>query len=125
MTTETPHRTVVEGRNPSSFGSVRRARAMLNNGPNALGVLADDLRAALAEPSDVLVDRPSRLLYATDASLYEMEPVAVVFPALRLTQKRRSGSRERMEYRSFRAVGERVWPVRVSTMRLCLISPAI
>ena len=53
---------------------------MLNNGPNALGALADDLRAALTEPSDVLVDRPSRLLYATDASLYEMEPVAVVFP---------------------------------------------
>ncbi len=53
---------------------------MLNNGANALTPLADDLRAALADPSDVLIDRPSRLLYATDASLYEMEPVAVVFP---------------------------------------------
>ncbi len=34
----------------------------------------------LQDPADVLIDRPSRLLYATDASLYEMEPVAVVFP---------------------------------------------
>ena len=73
-------RTVVEGREPSSFNSVRRARAMLHNGPNALTALADDLRAAVQDPTDVLVDRPSRLLYATDASLYEMEPVAVVFP---------------------------------------------
>ena len=80
MTTEIPHRAVVEGRNPSSFDSVRRAQAMLNNGPNALSVIADDLRGALSQPSDVLIDRPSRLLYATDASLYEMEPVAVVFP---------------------------------------------
>ncbi len=30
--------------------------------------------------ADVRVDRPYRLLYATDASIYEMEPVAVVFP---------------------------------------------
>ena len=73
-------RTVIEGRTPSRFGSVGRARAMLNNGPNALIPLAADLRDALADPSDVLIDRPSRLLYATDASLYEMEPVAVVFP---------------------------------------------
>ena len=80
MTTNAPLRNVIEGRNPSSFGSVSRARAMLNNGPNALNVIAGDLRAALSNPSDVLIDRPSRLLYATDASLYEMEPVAVVFP---------------------------------------------
>ncbi len=80
MTTDAPLRTVIEGRAPSRFGSVSRARAMLNNGQNALGPLADDLRSALQDPSDVLFDRPSRLLYATDASLYEMEPVAVVFP---------------------------------------------
>ncbi len=80
MTTSSALRTVIEGRTPSSFSSVRRARAMLNNGPNALSPLARDLQDALADPSDVLMDRPSRLLYATDASLYEMEPVAVVFP---------------------------------------------
>ena len=80
MTTNAPLRTVIEGHNPSRFNSVTRARAMLNNGPNALNAIADDLRGALSDPSDVLIDRPSRLLYATDASLYEMEPVAVVFP---------------------------------------------
>jgi len=80
MTTNFPLRTVIEGRNPSRFNSVGRARAMLNNGPNALNAIADDLRGSLSDPSDVLIDRPSRLLYATDASLYEMEPVAVVFP---------------------------------------------
>ena len=80
MTSNAPLRTVIEGREPSSFNSVRRARAMLHNGPNALTALADDLRGAVEESTDVLVDRPSRLLYATDASLYEMEPVAVVFP---------------------------------------------
>ena len=83
MTTPSALRTVIEGRTPSSFSSVRRARAMLNNGPNALSPLALDLQDALADPSDVLMDRPSRLLYATDASLYEMEPVAVVFPRTR------------------------------------------
>ena len=76
----TSPRAVIEGATPSSFGSVRRARAMLHNGPNALTPLADDLAAAIGNQSDVLIDRPSRLLYATDASLYEMEPVAIVFP---------------------------------------------
>ncbi|MCY3734559.1 MAG: hypothetical protein OXG42_09800, partial [Chloroflexi bacterium] len=80
MTSNAPLRTVIEGRSPSGFNTVRRARAMLNNGPNALSALADDLRGAIEDSADVLVDRPSRLLYATDASLYEMEPVAVVFP---------------------------------------------
>ncbi len=73
-------RPVLEGRAPSNFASVRRARAMLRNGPNALQLIADDLRDALSGEPDLLFDRPSRLLYATDASLYEMEPVAVVFP---------------------------------------------
>ena len=80
MTTHTPLRQVIEGAAESQFGSVRRARAMLNNGQHALDPFANDLRSALHDPSDVLIDRPSRLLYATDASLYEMEPVAVVFP---------------------------------------------
>ena len=80
MTTPAPLRTVIEGRTPSSFASVRRARAMLNNGQNALSAIERDLRSAIHDPADVLIDRPSRLLYATDASLYEMEPVAVVFP---------------------------------------------
>ena len=73
-------RPVLEGRTPSHFASVQRARAMLQNGPNALQLIADDLREILSAEPDILIDRPSRLLYATDASLYEMEPVAVVFP---------------------------------------------
>ena len=80
VTTPSSVRSVLAGAAPSSFRSVRRARAMLSNGPNALNGLAGDLRDALSDPSDLLIDRPSRLLYATDASLYEMEPVAVVFP---------------------------------------------
>ena len=53
---------------------------MLRAAPAGLRALAGDLRDAVENPADVLVDRPTRLLFATDASLYEMEPVAVVFP---------------------------------------------
>ncbi len=80
MSTYSQLRAVIEGESPSNFTSVQRARSMLRNGPNALNELEADLRDALSDPSDVRIDRPSRLLYATDASLYEMEPVAVVFP---------------------------------------------
>ena len=73
-------RAVVEGSGRSRHASVERARALLREGPSALRRLADDLRDALGADADILIDRPSRLLYATDASLYEMEPVAVVFP---------------------------------------------
>jgi len=41
--------------------------------------LANDLRAGLQ--GGVQIERPYRMLYATDASLYQMEPAAVVFPA--------------------------------------------
>ena len=80
MTTTHSVRNVVEGAERSSHASVERARGLLRAGPPALQHLADDLRDALGTNPDILIDRPSRLLYATDASLYEMEPVAVVFP---------------------------------------------
>ena len=80
MTTTHSVRNVVEGAERSSHASVERARGLLRAGPPALQRLADDLRDALGTNPDILIDRPSRLLYATDASLYEMEPVAVVFP---------------------------------------------
>ena len=84
MTTTHSVRNVVEGAERSPHASVERARGLLRAGPPALQRLADDLRDALGRSSvdgpDILIDRPSRLLYATDASLYEMEPVAVVFP---------------------------------------------
>ena len=73
-------RTVVEGSRRSRHASVERARELLRGGGDALRRLSDDLNDALGEHADILIDRPSRLLYATDASLYEMEPVAVVFP---------------------------------------------
>src|SRR5690606_4555492 len=43
--------------------------------------LAEEIASGLEHGrEDVLVDRGSRLLYSTDASIYEMEPVAVVYP---------------------------------------------
>ncbi|MDA1010952.1 MAG: FAD-binding protein, partial [Chloroflexi bacterium] len=49
--------------------------------PASLAALAAELAGGLeGGEGDVLIDRPSRLLYATDASIYEMEPIAVVFP---------------------------------------------
>ncbi len=80
MPVSAPPRPVLEGATASRYPSVERARRMLRDAPAGLRALADDLRAAVELPADVLVDRPSRLLFATDASLYEMEPVAVVFP---------------------------------------------
>ena len=52
----------------------------MGEGDSALAALADDIARGIAGAhADVKVDRPSRLLYATDASIYEMEPVAVVY----------------------------------------------
>jgi FAD/FMN-containing dehydrogenase/Fe-S oxidoreductase len=55
--------------------TVRRARDLTEADR---GAIVEDLRRAGA--GDVRSDRFNRLLYATDASLYQMEPVAVVFP---------------------------------------------
>ena len=83
MTTDLPperHREVIEGRDPSLHAPVEAARALLH-APASLHDLADALAAGIeGGATDVLIDRGSRLLYATDASIYEMEPVAIVFP---------------------------------------------
>ena len=72
---------VIEGASPSPFATVTRARALLQGGGEALAPLARDLAAGLTGgAADVAVERYKRLLYATDASIYEMEPVAAVFP---------------------------------------------
>ncbi len=71
----------VEGTTPSAFGTVEHARQLLRAGDEALAPLAQDLAAGLeGGAADVEVERFTRLLYATDASIYEMEPIAVVFP---------------------------------------------
>ncbi|HLF76872.1 MAG TPA: FAD-linked oxidase C-terminal domain-containing protein [Dehalococcoidia bacterium] len=55
--------------------TVQRARDLTEADRSAI---VEDLRRAGA--GEVRSDRFNRLLYATDASLYQMEPVAVVFP---------------------------------------------
>ena len=55
--------------------SVQRARRLTDD---QLAELAAELRRRVS--GDVRVDRHARLLYATDASIYQMEPVAVVLP---------------------------------------------
>ncbi|MXY37080.1 MAG: FAD-binding oxidoreductase, partial [Dehalococcoidia bacterium] len=71
----------IEGDTPSTFATVTRARELLHGGEEALAPLARDLAAGLSGGAgDVEIDRYRRLLYATDASIYEMEPVAVVYP---------------------------------------------
>ncbi len=58
--------------------SVATALALGEEGILALGGdLADGLSGGA---SDVRADRASRRIYATDASIYQMEPVCVVFP---------------------------------------------
>ncbi len=79
--TRPPLRTVIEGHEPPAASSTQAALGLLHGPHSALEALADELATGLAgERDDVLVDRPSRLLFATDASIYEMEPVAVVYP---------------------------------------------
>jgi FAD/FMN-containing dehydrogenase/Fe-S oxidoreductase len=82
MTTHTAQlRSVIEGESPSSHDTVSSAQRLLHGGAAALSPLAADLAAGLqGGVNDVKVERYVRLLYATDASIYEMEPIAVVFP---------------------------------------------
>ncbi len=76
-----PVRRVVRGHTPPRQPSVQRALDLLEAPDDQLEVLARDIAAGLSGGAeDVRVDRGSRLLYATDASIYEMEPIAVVFP---------------------------------------------
>ena len=60
---------------PLLHETVRRARDLT---PADVAALENDLKAGLA--GEVHSGRAYRLLYATDASIYQMEPVAVVFP---------------------------------------------
>ena len=60
---------------PLLYESVRKAAAL---GEEELAEIAQRLRREVA--GEVRLDRYSRALYATDASMYQMEPVGVVLP---------------------------------------------
>ena len=55
--------------------TVQRARDLTESDRQAV---VEDLKRGVT--GEVRSDRYNRLLYATDASLYQMEPVCVVFP---------------------------------------------
>ena len=72
-------REVIEAITPPTQLSARRALELLHSPSSELEKLAAALIAGLSGgEDDVLIDRPNRLMFATDASIYEMEPVAVV-----------------------------------------------
>ena len=76
-----PRRPVLRGATDSPHDAVRSALALLDGDGAALRAVAAELAGGLSGGADdVRAERPDRLLYATDASIYEMEPVAVVFP---------------------------------------------
>src|SRR5829696_8993066 len=57
------------------YETVRNAQALTGSD---VATLADELRRGVK--GEVRADKYNRLLYATDASLYQMEPIAVVMP---------------------------------------------
>jgi len=74
-------RDVIESTVPPTQETARAALDLLHGPAGELEGLAAELAAGLSGGSeDVLIDRPQRLLYATDASIYEMEPIAIVLP---------------------------------------------
>ncbi|MEI7926305.1 MAG: FAD-binding oxidoreductase [Chloroflexota bacterium] len=76
-----PVRRVIRGKTASAHPTVQHALDLLDGSAGTLERLARDLAEGLSGGvEDVRSDRGSRLLYATDASIYEMEPLAVVFP---------------------------------------------
>ena len=74
-------RDVIESTVRPTQETVRASLDLLHGPAASLEALASELAAGLrGGAEDVLIDRPQRLMYATDASIYEMEPVAIVFP---------------------------------------------
>jgi FAD/FMN-containing dehydrogenase/Fe-S oxidoreductase len=74
-------RDVIEATTPPAQQTAQAALALLHGPTAALEALAEALADGLSGGrADVAVDRPNRLLFATDASIYEMEPIAVVYP---------------------------------------------
>ncbi|MDA1147727.1 MAG: FAD-binding protein, partial [Chloroflexi bacterium] len=94
-------RDVIKATTPPIHASAQRALELLEGPASALEALAAELASGLGGgAADVEIDRPNRLLFATDASIYEMEPIAVVYPR----------SREEIQH-VIRVAGERGVPV--------------
>ncbi|MBG93546.1 MAG: oxidoreductase [Chloroflexi bacterium] len=78
-------RQVVSSKTPSKHLTVQNSIELLRKNPSMLNNLAEDLATVLSGGNeDVLIERYDRLMYSTDASIYEMEPVAIVFPRVPL-----------------------------------------
>ena len=74
---------------------------------------------------DIHFDKYSRLLYSTDASIYQIEPIGVVVP--RHKGGRASGDRSRQSTwvsRSCRAAAALHWRVKPSAIRSSWIFPS-
>jgi len=80
-TSNTSHRSVISGEGAPTHSSVQNALNLLEGPDHLLQQIEVALVSVLAGGAeDVDTSRARRLLYATDASIYEMEPVAVTFP---------------------------------------------
>ena len=80
-TSNTSHRSVISGEGTPTHSSVQNALNLLQGPDHLLQQIEAALVGVLAGGvEDVDTSRARRLLYATDASIYEMEPVAVTFP---------------------------------------------
>ncbi len=100
--------------------SVATALALGEEGILALGGdLADGLSGGA---SDVRADRASRRIYATDASIYQMEPVCVVFPRTTEDVEYVLGVAALYGVPVLPAAAGPAWPARASTTPSCSTS---
>ena len=72
---------VIDGNTEPKHQSVRAALDILRENPSQLVEIRDRIASGLSGGlDDVDISRARRLLYATDASIYEMEPLAITYP---------------------------------------------
>ena len=72
---------VIAGNTEPKHQSVRTALDILRENPSQLLEIRDRIASGLSRGlDDVDISRARRLLYATDASIYEMEPIAITYP---------------------------------------------
>ena len=79
-TSNRSYRSIISGEGAPTHSSVQNALNVLKSPDDLLQQIEAALASKLAGGADdVDTSRARRLLYATDASIYEMEPVAVTF----------------------------------------------